>query len=145
MVALEPLALTFQLTHPSRGATLWAWIMPLLSMSFQLTHPSRGATMPDEEKLLRVRFISTHTPLAGCDSDRICRFYDKFIISTHTPLAGCDRLENLSWENAFRHFNSHTPRGVRLNMVSRLSLARSISTHTPLAGCDYIRITIKLL
>ena len=56
--------------------------------------------------------ISTHTPLAGSDSDLRRHIMQHIGISTHTPLAGSDRV----------------------SMGTRT--ATSISTHTPLAGSD---------
>ncbi len=35
-------------------------------------------------------FISTHTPLAGCNGNDISNPNFTRIISTHTPLAGCN-------------------------------------------------------
>ncbi len=84
-----------------------------------------------------VLFISTHTPLAGCDDPFLTSNFLPFlfqlthpsrgatkrnisaardpIISTHTPLAGCDR-----------------------NILVMSASYIYISTHTPLAGCDKI-------
>ena len=56
--------------------------------------------------------ISTHAPLARCDSR--CQFFQRpgIHISTHAPLARCDQIK--------------LPKGVRV----------IISTHAPLARCD---------
>ena len=40
----RPVKLEFQLTHPTRGATVIITFMMLLPI-FQLTHPTRGATL----------------------------------------------------------------------------------------------------
>ena len=37
--------LLFQLTHPTRGATVTVWVMITRQRAFQLTHPTRGATL----------------------------------------------------------------------------------------------------
>ena len=51
--------------------------------------------------------ISTHTPLARCDLDRIQRLRPVYAISTHTPLARCD-MDNAISEIDNYNFNSHT-------------------------------------
>ena len=83
----EPYTDKFLLTRPLRGAT------------------RTGAVVPDARK------ISTHTPLAGRDTDAEYRVTD-VIISTHTPLAGRD------------------------SRARQRATAPTISTHTPLAGRD---------
>ena len=37
--------LLFQLTHPTRGATVTVWVIITRQRAFQLTHPTRGATL----------------------------------------------------------------------------------------------------
>ena len=83
---------------------------PVACCRFQLTHLLRGAT----RRAFRVKnigAISTHAPLARCDSAYICGMVAGEI-STHAPLARCDS----------------TPPGI--------ALFRKISTHAPLARCD---------
>ena len=55
---------------------------------FLLTRPLRDVTAIDEN-LEGMEDISTHTPLAGRDTDGTL-VYSKLMISTHTPLAGRD-------------------------------------------------------
>ena len=78
----------FQLTHPMRGATRSRRAV-LAHFLFQLTHPMRGATVRPALVSL-YRSISTHTPHAGCDAVKVEPLTVQHIISTHTPHAGCD-------------------------------------------------------
>ena len=80
---------TFLLTHPLRGATE---ILPKSCRipKFLLTHPLRGATSECLYPLFWI-FISTHTPLAGCNAKQVLEHCSTWI-STHTPLAGCNYL-----------------------------------------------------
>ena len=101
---------SFQSTHPSRGATRSDSVFCLNSL-FQSTHPSRGATL---EVLVIVALAD---------------------ISIHAPLTGCD-LRSAHQDSGTSYFNPRTPRGVRpVQPTSVLTLA-PISIHAPLAGCD---------
>ena len=125
------LTLSFQSTHPLRGATSTVGAKRRAS-KFQSTHPLRGATA-DPVALVRVLGISIHAPLAGCDvmcsinhllslisihaplagcdsGVKTSRGYPD--ISIHAPLAGCDRCEGLL-RDGNHHFNPRTPCGVR--------------------------------
>ena len=105
-----------------------------------------------------MRYISTHTPLAGRDSRdvKLCRH---FCISTHTPLAGRDNRRKISRDynlrfqltrplrGATRHtlfllrrtyISTHTPLAGRDAKRPKNTLTRAISTHTPLAGRDFV-------
>ena len=77
---------------------------------FQLTHLLRGATSGDRAEILQQR-ISTHAPLARCDS-KIPAIAPATAISTHAPLARCD-----------------VPCACGCGTMI-------ISTHAPLARCD---------
>ena len=70
--------------HGSRGAQV------VLS-SFQLTHPTRGATWLKRSTVCFI-FISTHTPHTGCDSAPARPAFN-WQISTHTPHTGCDHTQ----------------------------------------------------
>ena len=82
------IAETFLLTRPSRGATIISDVV-ICTCPFLLTRPSRGATCQRSNNLLTV-WISTHTPLAGRDTDTATTWQMALAISTHTPLAGRD-------------------------------------------------------
>ena len=81
------------------------------NITFQLTHLLRGAT---------------HIVFIGAN----CAF-----ISTHAPLARCDTVRCIWADNA--NFNSRTSCEVRhFSQRSKISPI-SISTHAPLARCDF--------
>ena len=78
-------------SHAPRGARLTGQSQRPLAKTFLLTRPSRGATR-SRKKTCQTIWISTHTPLAGRDTfpRRLHGLND--YISTHTPLAGRDGL-----------------------------------------------------
>ena len=101
---------------------------------FQLTHPTRGATL-NAKKWCEENEISTHTPHTGCDSrvEAISGATGDF--NSHTPHGV--RLESATDEQRNNlDFNSHTPHGVRLVYGRNTFHQRQISTHTPHTGCD---------
>ena len=123
--------LQFQLTHPSRGATILMLLHNLLIRAFQLTHPSRGATSFLFVLVRRLIFQLTH-PSRGATQGRWLGYAQFDRISTHTPLAGCDAGRTRRAHNVIADFNSHTPRGVRL--VTGYALKEIVSdfnSHTP--------------
>ncbi len=146
----------FQLTHPLRGATILPIVRPFSSIYFNShtpcgvrherngvsarrwnfnSHTPCGVRQQDGVVCLMNDRISTHTPLAGCDHNLYTHVYYEYI-STHTPLAGCDpRIRRCKGSD--KHFNSHTPRGVRQQDGVVCLMNDRISTHTPLAGCDH--------
>ena len=74
---------------PLAGCDAAGWGQADTASKFQSTHPLRGATQAAALIPLRRPKISIHAPLAGCDNVngndlRIIR------ISIHAPLAGCD-------------------------------------------------------
>ncbi len=79
--------------------------------------------------------ISTHTPLAGCDGGRSCHRILRRHFNSHTP-RGVRRRRFVRCRGISLNFNSHTPRGVRPDSRACRSACVVISTHTPLAGCD---------
>ena len=128
----DTVTLSFQSTHPMRGATrnaaklyrdkqisihaphagcdLYIAYQFLRATKFQSTHPMRGATSKSL-RLLPYKWISIHAPHAGCDTIDI-RFRDLLHISIHAPHAGCDI-------NVFIYY-----------------IILHISIHAPHAGCD---------
>ncbi len=127
-------------------------------MPFLLTHPLRGAT-DYRHRLIICSYISTHTPLAGCNrlAIRLAIFNKDFyshtpcgvqqlhcqmtkntdFISTHTPLAGCNSSSNRNEGRSGRFLLTHPLRGATIYTRCIRTLHR-ISTHTPLAGCNPI-------
>ncbi len=146
----------FQLTHPSRGATVMCG-RGFAPRIFQLTHPSRGATYIIF-LIVSFKIISTHTPLAGCDVPRRQHIQERLQFQLTHPSRGATvaplaRSEADSFQLThpsrgatgyyindspkIKDFNSHTPRGVRLYNYTASEQEVAISTHTPLAGCDF--------
>ncbi len=99
-------------SHAPRGARLMYLNPSVPACPFLLTRPSRGATVP--------RLI----------------LYLSVQISTHTPLAGRDSEPQYHQQTMVLDFYSHAPRGARLVAGSICCSFFPISTHTPLAGRD---------
>ena len=133
-------------------------------MSFQSTHPLRGATL-NENVCPRLILISIHAPLAGCDPRRRPlsasalpfqsthplrgatakhnEVVERTYISIHAPLAGCDICARRRPRRS-RHFNPRTPCGVRqAACLSTPTLSPFQSTH-PLRGATQIGVWAKL-
>ena len=119
---------------------------------FRPTHPMRGATPRSFGSLINI-FISTHTPHAGCDCLRKLpiRHFKRFQLThpmrvrlpapfpasqgsrhfnSHTPCGV--RHRNRTVRRAEGYFNSHTPCGVRPDCQHLLLACRSnFNSHTP--------------
>ena len=102
--------MTFQSTHPVRGATkddAFALVAPPISIHapregcdtrttlllsshppFQSTHPVRGATN-ETFRLAEDVYISIHAPREGCDETAL-NDMQSTSISIHAPREGCD-------------------------------------------------------
>ena len=108
----------------------------MLTVLFQLTHPARGAT-DDPIRLDRCgEFQLTH-PARGA-TPRIGRtLRPRRHFNSRTPRGV--RLLNSTIRKTIRgYFNSRTPRGVRPALRSATSIWCAISTHAPREGCDFI-------
>ena len=134
----------FLLTRPSRGATTRSRHKESV-LPYFYSHAPRGARPRLTGLGDGLRFISTHTPLAGRDDrgseclschwrflltrpsrgatrNAIPSSIRPIFISTHTPLAGRDLQRIGALRNGFSNFYSHAPRGARLRcrLASRL-------------------------
>ena len=102
-------------------------------LSFQSTHPLRGATFV----LLIVRHIVTisiHAPLAGCDPrQRAPRFFRQNF-NPRTP-CGVRPLAGALSCRPPRFQSTHPLRGAT-NKIYTTGIEGAISIHAPLAGCD---------
>ena len=124
--------ITFQSTHPLRGATCSVRSWPRAAL-FQSTHPLRGATRLSWAMMPPSLFQSTH-PLRG--ATRVSDYAASHDgISIHAPLAGCDHPQR-SRRGCDKYFNPRTPCGVRRDRLHILAPTMTISIHAPLAGCD---------
>ena len=105
---------TFQLTHPTRGATLnkcvsavepnisthtphtgcdlIASLMSQQQEAFQLTHPTRGATPVQNAMQISLQ-ISTHTPHTGCDQQVQAMNNKEFEFQLTHPTRGATQTE----------------------------------------------------
>ena len=80
--------LSFQFTHPGKGATLGEMPKQEAMTTFQFTHPGKGATR--RVKLLRRRLkVSIHAPWEGCDI-ALRPSTTQYPVSIHAPWEGCD-------------------------------------------------------
>ena len=101
---------------------------------FQLTHLLRGATPQGFPcKTHRCNFNSR----TSCEVRHMqaCMGLFSALISTHAPLARCDSAASSATSNIL-HFNSRTSCEVRLIQNAKNCHAKRISTHAPLARCD---------
>ena len=87
--------------------------------------------------------ISTHAPLARCDSFRRIHL-PQMQISTHAPLARCDCSNGVSCRDD-SDFNSRTSCEVRRTGIALCSGRNPISTHAPLARCDILKVYTSTL
>ena len=101
--------------------------------AFQLTRPLRGATL-GHSYARDEALISTHTPLAGRDSERSNGKSYAVNFNSHAPCGA--RHPVIKSIDEFRNFNSHAPCGARLVHEIQFLNTQPISTHTPLAGRD---------
>ena len=129
---MASISLSFQSTHPVRGATIGSASDQAKEETFQSTHPVRGAT-GDAAAVAPGGFISIHAPREGCDRCRPGGFGADFI-SIHAPREGCDR--NSQGQGAGGLISIHAPRegcdpldGAEIQPVQ-------ISIHAPREGCD---------
>ena len=102
--------MTFQFTHPGKGATAWRTAFSAFS-EFQFTHPGKGATLRVIDRQLSLH-VSIHAPWEGCDQALPLRPLRDCRVSIHAPWEGCD---DLAWDH-FRDltsFNSRTLGRVR--------------------------------
>ena len=105
-------SISFQSTHPARGATTWSDIFISAKKQFQSTHPARGATC-DRSVTQGSSGISIHAPREGCD------FLFLILVLSRT------------------YFNPRTPRGVRRCVTVAVRNISTISIHAPREGCDH--------
>ncbi len=108
-------------------------------MTFQSTHPLRGATLTGRKNGWYNGFQSTH-PLRGATGD-VAVHHLHGGISIHAPLAGCDPGGKVMRCRSC-HFNPRTPCGVRLRQ--RAELPHGLVDFNPRTPCGVrqrVRIT----
>ena len=151
------LRLSFQSTHPIRGATQRWTLDGVADQAFQSTHPIRGATV-DAHGVINSRYVSIHAPHTGCDLGRAARKSGQENVSIHAPHTGCDRSAERRLAKAFSFQSTHPIRGATLSSFlflsyffwfqsthpirgatpdcSSWSSRKTVSIHAPHTGCD---------
>ena len=149
-------AITFQFTHPGKGATRallrqalfypvsihapWEGcdkpvpFIPRSEEAFQFTHPGKGATaQASSTNHPRRRFNSrTLGRVRLRDEIRNIRLNK---VSIHAPWEGCDSPAGRPTQR-IRGFNSRTLGRVRRVRPRRRPHRRAVSIHAPWEGCD---------
>ena len=140
----DNLPLSFQLTHPARGATTLDAEIYAIHITFQLTHPVRGATCRFHGSSLEKRFQLTYPARGATNFVGNTLHHAAGNFNPRTP-RGATALPGVivSYDP---DFNSHTPRGVRRLRGDHKRRGLPISTHTPREGCDgtaYTKVSSK--
>ena len=120
-----------------RHICLPPFVMPV---TFQSTHPARGATginIWDSNG----HMISIHAPRERCDSG-MCRDCSAARISIHAPRERCDACGPYT-RRAALHFNPRTPREVRRICPTTSNLSVFISIHAPRERCDFPAVYLR--
>ena len=143
----------FLLTRPSRGATQVLGYIKERGKDFY-SHAPRGAQPYPSQPAYPFEFISTHTPLAGRNTEHCKAYSHVFNFYSHAPRgaqplsapARARRKEFLltrpsrgattssSVNGNFSFISTHTPLAGRNRWIIGRLRSLSISTHTPLAG-----------
>ena len=106
--------LTFQFTHPGRGATLLMLILMLLRL-VSIHAPREGCDIKPARANRRRSRVSIHAPREGCDYG-VDVPSGRGDVSIHAPREGCDTGSGDPLPR-LPSFNSRTPGGVRLRLV----------------------------
>ena len=141
---------------PREGCDVQTERSPTRSLSFQFTHPGRGATPPSRRspapiggfnsrtpggvrrrvvlKPYPFNPVSIHAPREGCDAESSGSILTT-TVSIHAPREGCDKTRLLLRQSTLS-FNSRTPGGVRHYGVDVPQGRGDVSIHAPREGCD---------
>ena len=110
-------------------------VAPVSPVTFQSTHPLRGAT-GERRICANALTISIHAPLAGCDYRRGVLKADIVNFNPRTP-CGVRLGFALAMINTLPFQSTHPLRGATHKTVfAELPNISAISIHAPLAGCD---------
>ena len=128
--------MTFQSTHPLRGATPKSRNHRIKSQAFQSTHPLRGATSKSTIIESTLSYFNPRTP-CGVRQSIFCARYAGSRISIHAPLAGCDRIFTTGGKTDCKFQSTHPLRGATSVAFSiSCKTGRFQSTH-PLRGATH--------
>ena len=133
----------------------------IIRVTFQSTHPTRGATL-HSGVFAFFNAVSIHAPHTGCDYWSSCLSSRVVFQSTH-PTRGatcffrifgaCSKCFNPRTPHGVRLvygallyldgcFNPRTPHGVRPHRPTRRYRALQVSIHAPHTGCDSVTSNI---
>ena len=115
-------------SHAPRGARLRCGMDRCRSSRFLLTRPSRGAT-DAKDNIDYYNQISTHTPLAGRDSNGRRRAAESYDFYSHAPRGA--RRELIAQYGFLSDFYSHAPRGARPTSTRSRRDSTDFYSHAP--------------
>ncbi len=114
---------------PREGCDVQTERSPTRSLSFQFTHPGRGATPPSRRSPAPIGGFNSRTP-GGVRLVRLSVSKALESVSIHAPREGCDVVSRLH-QQIPTSFNSRTPGGVRRLSISKVLLNLSFNSRTP--------------
>ena len=117
-----------------RGVRLERLIVGRRRITFQFTHPARGATFLCITPPLS-RGVSIHAPREGCDPAELLLAVGAKGFNSRTP-RGVRPSSPLPPPPNPISFNSRTPRGVRRLLAPYPTDPLLVSIHAPREGCD---------
>ena len=120
-----------------RGVRLHLLLTDRLNNKFQLTHPTRSATRTNKNNC-RQHHISTHAPHAECDVYARYNDFDMFHFNSRTP-RGVRLPTPSDWSSIITFQLTHPTRSATSNSFSG-DVTIYISTHAPHAECDTIAL-----
>ena len=119
----------FQPTLPARGATKKPLIPVLIAGDFNPRSP-HGERPDCWHRKSSARFISTHAPRTGSDTQALYPYQRQGQISTHAPRTGSDNPNNRRALHPY-NFNPRSPHGERRISAGLLSSAQDFNPRSP--------------
>ena len=120
-------AITFQFTHPGKGATR-ALLRQALFYPVSIHAPWEGCDWCSAITNCYTKSVSIHAPWEGCDVPCLVRELNPGV-SIHAPWEGCDSDQRLTFQMACG-FNSRTLGRVRLALSPPNSSVQSFNSRT---------------
>ena len=118
---------------------LWRNTCVIKAVTFQFTHPGKGATQPNWVKPINI-IVSIHAPWEGCDTLSSSRINGRTSVSIHAPWEGCDQVVGV-FVTPVVSFNSRTLGRVRLTMEQTNNNNKMFQFTHPGKGATYPRET----
>ena len=126
--------MSFQFTHPGKGATLPPSALASVCTSFNSRTLGR-VRRADYLTYAPVKVVSIHAPWEGCDYDALRIDFQIDVFQFTHPGKGATALSLLR-VCCICCFNSRTPGGVRRRPCPRFDHRSEVSIHAPREGCD---------